>query len=78
MPLLAGVIEVGAECGWCWCAGPDGRKYLHDDITVCVVILGTEGSRYPMPVLSSHNLLINCRLTCFVLCGRFVLTLRWL
>ena len=70
--LLAGVIEVGyAEC-WGRCAGPDGRKYLHDDITVCVVILGTEGSRYPMPVLSSHNLLINCRLTCFVLRGRLV------
>jgi hypothetical protein len=23
------------------------RKYLHDDITVSVVVLGTEGSRYP-------------------------------
>lgn len=27
--------------------GRDGRKYLHDDITVSVVILGTDGSRYP-------------------------------
>ena len=27
--------------------GRDGRKYLHDDITVSVVVLGTPGSRYP-------------------------------
>ena len=75
---LAGLIEVGSECGWVGAPGPDGRKYLHDDITVCVVILGTEGSRYPMPVLSSHNLLINCRLTCFCPAWMVVLTLRWL
>jgi len=27
--------------------GRDGRKYLHDDITVSVVIFGTDGSRFP-------------------------------
>ena len=30
--------------------GRDGRKYLHDDITVVVVMLGTDGSRYPSVV----------------------------
>jgi hypothetical protein len=35
--------------------GRDGRKYLHDDITVVVVILGTDGSRYPSGISKATN-----------------------
>ena len=31
----------------CQCYTCVHRKYLHDDITVSVVVLGTEGSRFP-------------------------------
>ena len=36
--------------------GRDGRKYLHDDITVSVVVLGTPGSRYPGPAAARVKL----------------------